>query len=499
MRFSTSVLLAAAAATTASAQSVVGTAYGFATGVTGGGSAAAVTPSSADELAELLSDDTPRTIVIDKEWDFTGTSATGEGCDRKSCSAKNGGQLYLGDLSCGTDDNTPATVTYDVAGTKPLIVGSNKSIIGVGGKGVLNGKGLRIKADASNVIVQGITITNLNPGVVWGGDALDLQGGNDGVWIDHCKFSLVGRQFIVSHYDGSRATISNNEFDGVTDTSASCNGNHYWTMMLNGDGDQITLDRNYFHDVSGRAPKLGDKGTFHATSNLFSNMKGHTFELYSGTVALIEGNAFESVDTPYNGDAYANSFSVPDASAAAACSSQLGRACEVNAVDSSSGSFKALSQTNALSTFSKLKDYLVEPVAGSKVSALVKGSAGPANLGSASAATPTTGAEETATEEEDVAAEEPAVSAAPVVEEPATEEPATEEPATEEPATEEPATEESGSSSGETAQIWGQCGGVNWTGPTACAAGSSCVVQNDWYSQCLSSAARRSMKSLRRI
>ncbi|GKT51120.1 putative pectin lyase F-1 [Colletotrichum spaethianum] len=486
MRFSASVILAAAAATTASAQAVVGKAYGFAAGVTGGGNTAAATPSSAEELAEWLSDDTPRTIVIDKEYDFTGKSATGEGCDRKSCSAANGGQLYLGDLSCGSSDNTVATVTYDVAGTEPLIVGSNKSILGVGGKGVLNGKGLRIKADAKNVIVQGLEITNLNPGVVWGGDALDLQGGNDGVWIDHCKFSLVGRQFIVSHYDGSRATISNNEFDGVTETSASCNGNHYWTMMLNGDGDQITLDKNYFHDVSGRAPKLGDGGTFQATNNLFSNMKGHTFELYSGTVALIEGNAFEAVDTPYNGEAFSNSFNVPDASAASACQSQIGRACAVNSIDSRSGDFKALSGTSALSAFSKLTEYLVEPVAATGVSRLVKGSAGPSNLDSSSAATPTiaTDAEETTAEGDATAEEEPAI-----VEEPT---------AVEEPDAKNPSADDNTTSSSETAQQWGQCGGNNWTGPTACASGTSCVVQNEWYSQCLSSAARRTMKSLRR-
>ncbi|TQN66661.1 putative pectin lyase F-2 [Colletotrichum shisoi] len=393
MRFSASVLLAAAAAaTSASAQAVVGKAYGFATGVTGSGSVAAVTPSSAEELAKLLSDDTPRTIIIDKEWDFTGKSAT---------------------------------VTYDVAGTEPLIVGSNKSILGVGGKGLLNGKGLRIKADAKNVIVQGVEITNLNPGV----------GGNDGVWIDHCKFSLVGRQFIVSHYDGSRATISNNER-----------------------GDQMTLDKNYFHD------------------------------LYSGTYAPIEGNAFEAANTPCNGKAFANSFNVPDGSAACACKSSIGRACAVTSVDSGSGEFKALSKTNALSTFSKLKDYLVEPVAATGVASLVKGSAGPSNLGSSSssssAATPAPAAEAEKTKTEETTTEGTTPE----------EEPA----ATEEPAAEEPAAEEPAASSGASAQQWGQCGGNGWTGPTACAAGTSCVVQSEWYSQCLSSAARRSTKSLRR-
>ncbi|KAH8597329.1 glycosyl hydrolase family 26-domain-containing protein [Bisporella sp. PMI_857] len=32
---------------------------------------------------------------------------------------------------------------------------------------------------------------------------------------------------------------------------------------------------------------------------------------------------------------------------------------------------------------------------------------------------------------------------------------------------------------------WGQCGGIGWTGPTVCAAGSTCTYSNDWYWQCL--------------
>ncbi|KFY02775.1 hypothetical protein O988_01924 [Pseudogymnoascus sp. VKM F-3808] len=33
-------------------------------------------------------------------------------------------------------------------------------------------------------------------------------------------------------------------------------------------------------------------------------------------------------------------------------------------------------------------------------------------------------------------------------------------------------------------QTWGQCGGIGFTGPTVCASGNTCVVVNDWYSQC---------------
>lgn len=32
---------------------------------------------------------------------------------------------------------------------------------------------------------------------------------------------------------------------------------------------------------------------------------------------------------------------------------------------------------------------------------------------------------------------------------------------------------------------WGQCGGLNWTGGTVCASGSTCTKSNDYYSQCI--------------
>jgi cellulase len=38
---------------------------------------------------------------------------------------------------------------------------------------------------------------------------------------------------------------------------------------------------------------------------------------------------------------------------------------------------------------------------------------------------------------------------------------------------------------GATAQKYAQCGGQGFTGATACAAGSKCTVQNQWYAQCL--------------
>ncbi|KAL1859008.1 hypothetical protein VTK73DRAFT_7712 [Phialemonium thermophilum] len=36
-----------------------------------------------------------------------------------------------------------------------------------------------------------------------------------------------------------------------------------------------------------------------------------------------------------------------------------------------------------------------------------------------------------------------------------------------------------------TAQKWAQCGGTGFTGCTTCVSGTTCQVQNQWYSQCL--------------
>ncbi|KAK0456280.1 glycoside hydrolase family 3 protein [Armillaria borealis] len=44
-------------------------------------------------------------------------------------------------------------------------------------------------------------------------------------------------------------------------------------------------------------------------------------------------------------------------------------------------------------------------------------------------------------------------------------------------------------------QIYQQCGGIGWTGSSACVSGSSCVVLNNYYSQCLPSSASSSATS----
>jgi pectin lyase len=281
-----SSLLAIVSAGLVAAQTgVVGSVSGFASGVTGGGDATPAAPADIDELVSWLTDDDPRVILLDKEYNFLDSegTTTENGCrpDSNTCGAK--GQDALDGPNWCSASYPTVEVTYDVAATKPIDIKSNKSIVGVGAKGVVRGKGFRVVSGAQNIIFQNFHITDLNPQYIWGGDAIQLSG-TDLIWIDHMKFSLVGRQFLVTGYESAgRVTVSNSEFDGKTSWSASCNGEHYWTMLFLGENDQITLANNWIHDTSGRSPKVGETTTLHAVNNFFDTNDGLVSLGWAGT------------------------------------------------------------------------------------------------------------------------------------------------------------------------------------------------------------------------
>lgn len=167
-----------------SAVGVVGQAEGFAAGVTGGGSATPQYPKDINELTKWLTDATPRVIVLDKTFDYTTSegTVTGTACANWGTGAKCQ-RILLDKCDAGV---TKETVTYNKAAKTPIKVASNKSIIGIGSKGIIKGKGLSFAS--KNVIVQNIQVSDLNHKYVWGGDALSFSGA-DLIWIDHVTVS----------------------------------------------------------------------------------------------------------------------------------------------------------------------------------------------------------------------------------------------------------------------------------------------------------------------
>ncbi|KAG3240905.1 hypothetical protein PI124_g14217 [Phytophthora idaei] len=51
-------------------------------------------------------------------------------------------------------------------------------------------------------------------------------------------------------------TISNSDFDGNTDYSATCDGHHYWSFIFYG-VTKFSMLNNYIHGTSGCSPKIG--------------------------------------------------------------------------------------------------------------------------------------------------------------------------------------------------------------------------------------------------
>ncbi|KAL4745654.1 pectin lyase B [Aspergillus terricola var. indicus] len=329
-------LLAAAAGT--SAAGVTGSAEGFAKGVTGGGSATPVYPSTTAELVSYLGDSSARVIILTKTFDFTGTegTTTETGCAPWGTASACQLAINKNDWCTNYQPNAPSvSVTYDNAGVLGITVKSNKSLVGQGSSGVIKGKGLRIVSGASNIIIQNIAITDLNPKYVWGGDAITLNNA-DMVWIDHVTTARIGRQHLVLGTSASnRVTVSNSYFNGVTSYSATCDGYHYWGIYLTGSSDLVTLKGNYIYHMSGRSPKVGGNTLLHAVNNYWYDSSGHAFEIDSGGYVLAEGNVFQNIPTVIEGTVGGQLFTSPDSSTNAICSTYLGHTCQVNGFGSS--------------------------------------------------------------------------------------------------------------------------------------------------------------------
>ena len=145
--------------------------------------------------------------------------------------------------------------------------------------------------------------------------------------------SQIGRQHIVLGNNASnRVTISNNEINGASSWSATCDGRHYLALYFTGSSDTVTLKNNYIHHTSGRAPKVAGNTLLHAVNNYFYAI-AHAFEADSGSKILAEGNVFQNVDAPAQAGLPGQVFA--SGSNNAACKSYLGHNCEMNAYGTS--------------------------------------------------------------------------------------------------------------------------------------------------------------------
>ena len=324
--------------------------YGFGRAVTGGAGGNVVTVTTPAELAAAVMGSTPTIIQFSGELDFRGSegTTTALACNHGNCAD---GQYQLDDVNTYCAGKPTFNVDYDTAGKTGLKVGSNKTILGIGPNATIRGKGLKIMNGVSNVIVRNLTITDINPRIIFAGDGITVNDA-DGVWIDHVRFSLIGRMMFVSGVGkATNVTLSWNEFDGRTPYSSQCNGCHYWVMLMVGATNTMTVQNNWIHDTSGRGPHAGGYGsvnTLQFVNDFYDHVPGIAANPSTTyTKLLYEGTYFRNVDTPFEidtseapapGQAYAPIASTLTQTAAA-CQAALGRPCTANTATPQNGTF----------------------------------------------------------------------------------------------------------------------------------------------------------------
>jgi pectate lyase len=191
-------------------------------------------------------------------------------------------------------------------------VNSNKTLLGVGATGFLEGVGLNINGKR-NIIVRNLkmtmsTVTNTyindegRPQVaVNDGDCVSIQGSSQNIWVDHCEF-----------YNLDPATQPNQDlFDGLVDAKGS---SQYITVSWNyfhdhhkchliGSSDTDVADRkmsfhhNFYKNIKERVPSYRG-GTAHVFNNYYQHVAGSGVNSRVGACLLVEKNVFEDVRDP---------------------------------------------------------------------------------------------------------------------------------------------------------------------------------------------------------
>jgi pectate lyase len=231
---------------------------------TGGGAAAAVRPTTVQELLAYASDATPRVIEI-------------EG-------------------------------TFDVP---RLDIKSNKTLVGIGANATING-GLRIRgssdAPVQNVIVRNLRINGATSNV--DNDAVQIYFAHH-VWIDHCEIWDGPDGNLDMTHAVNWVTVSWTKFRYTTDyerPSGETSDHRFSSLLGHSDGNasedagrlKVTFHHNWWAErVIERMPRVR-YGQVHVFNNYFSS-SGNNYCVRAGRNArlLIEGNYFHGVKSPH--------------------------------------------------------------------------------------------------------------------------------------------------------------------------------------------------------
>lgn len=198
-------------------------------------------------------------------------------------------------------------------------VNSNKTLLGVGSAGFLDGVGLNISSKR-NIIIQNIKITltsitdrsdpavydpdgdeGLPQIIVNGGDCIGIQGSSSNVWIDHCELYNTDPTVQTNKdlYDGLVDIKNTSQY--VTLSWNYFHDNHKTHLVGSSDSDlsdrKLTFHHNYYRNIQSRLP-LNRGGVAHVYNNYFNVIRGSAVDSRMGACVRVENNVFETVKSP---------------------------------------------------------------------------------------------------------------------------------------------------------------------------------------------------------
>ncbi len=202
----------------------------------------------------------------------------------------------------------PATIQVSAALKGVFDIGSNKTIVGMGG-GSLTG---HVQMDGSvNVIVRNLTVVGYNctdnPDCQSGADAITVTRNAHHLWFDHDDISNGSDGNLDITHASDYVTISWTKFS----YSGTRPGGHQFSSLI-GHTDvnpedighlKVTLHHDWWADnVGERMPRVR-YGQVHSYNNLFT-AEGNNYCIRAGAHSLIlsENNAFIGVSTPFDLD-----------------------------------------------------------------------------------------------------------------------------------------------------------------------------------------------------
>jgi len=266
-------------------------AIGYGAGTTGGfGVAPVVVSSWADLQAAVSGSDAPAVVLLaEGDHDYRDTPRAQAVCPSTCANDASKPQytVLVGSQTCA------AALVNQNRTAHTLLVGSNKTLVGLGRGAQL--RGLNIELGSShNVILRNLAVYDVNAKLTEAGDAFGLVKPSQ-VWLDHSTTKWISDGFTDLGAGTRGVTVSWLHYDGVT--SDECDGEH--TRAVTATESELTLHHCFFDHVESHAPRVDGATTrVHLFDNLISDDLSYGVASSCGAEVLMEGNTFQRVAIP---------------------------------------------------------------------------------------------------------------------------------------------------------------------------------------------------------